>query len=149
MVNIEHLGIESICPIIAFDQLCFPTDFWNETDWKMLLEDDRAIYYAILDGKAIVGNIFIYNWQGERDYIKIMNIAVHPNWRKRGLAHQLLNHVTQHMKELGMFQFCGETRASNLAMQKVFTDCGYRLNTVEEGYYDRPAESAYKYVLQL
>lgn len=149
MVNIEHLGIESICPIIAFDQLCFPTDFWKESDWKMLLEDDRAIYYAILDNKAIIGNVFIYNWQGEKDYIKIMNIAVHPNWRGLGLAHQLLNHVTDQMKELGMLQFCGETRASNLGMQKVFTDCGYRLNTIVDSYYDQPAESAYKYVLQL
>lgn len=38
---------------------------------------------------------------------------------------------------------------SNKAMKKVFEDCGYKLNKIEEGYFDNPSESAYKYVLQV
>ena len=64
------------------------------------------------------------------------------------MAHMLLNHVTVQMEELDMKRFCGETRASNAAMQKVFEGCGYILNVVEENYYENPSESAYKYVLQ-
>lgn len=149
MLIIKELNSESIKPIADFDKLCFPTDFWNEEDWKELLADERAIYYALLDNDQIVGNVFIYNWKGERDYIKIMNLAVHPDYRRQGLAHRLLNYVTAQMEPLEMKRFCGETRASNLAMQKVFEDCGYVLNTIEEGYYDKPDESAYKYILQL
>lgn len=47
-----------------------------------------------------------------------------------------------------MTKFCGETRASNNAMQRLFTRCGYRLEWVEENYYQYPDESAYKYILQ-
>ncbi|SHK42931.1 Acetyltransferase (GNAT) family protein [Hathewaya proteolytica DSM 3090] len=92
---------------------------------------------------------FTYNWKGEKDYVKIMNVAVHPEYRKQGFAHKLLNHVTEEMKKIGMSRFCGETRASNKAMQIVFEECGYKLNKVEEGYYNNPSESAYKYVLQM
>ena len=69
--------------------------------------------------EKIVGDVFIYNWKGEYDYVKIMNLAVHPDYRKQGLAHKLLNYVTEEMKE------------------------------IEEGYFEHPSESAYKYVLQV
>ncbi|MEG2289434.1 MAG: GNAT family N-acetyltransferase [Clostridium sp.] len=149
MVTIKKLNVESIESIINFDKLCFPKDYWKEEDWKDLLEDEKAIYYALLDGNKIVGDIFIYNWKGERDYIKIMNIAIHSDYRKQGLAYKLLNYVTEEMKKLEMKRFCGETRASNKIMQKVFEDCGYKINVIEDDYYDNPNESAYKYVLQL
>lgn len=149
MMEIKQLREECICQIVSFDRVCFPTDYWKEEDWQELLADQRAIYYALLDGGQIVGNIFIYNWKGEKDYIKIMNIAVHGDYRNRGLAHRLLEHVATEMGKLDMWRFCGETRASNKAMQRVFESCGYALRTIEEGYYDNPTESAYKYVLQI
>ena len=90
MIEIKQLNVEYIRQIVLFDKACFPTDFWREEDWKELLEDPRAIYYALLDGDKIVGDVFIYNWKGERDYIKIMNIAVHADYRKQGLFPTIL-----------------------------------------------------------
>ena len=148
MVELKILNTDSIAQIMEFDKLCFPTDFWEAEAWKDLLQDRRAVYYALMDNKEIVGDIFIYNWQGEKDYVKIMNLAVREDYRKQGLAHKLLNHVTEEMTKLGMYRFCGETRESNKGMQRVFEDCGYVLNVIEEGYYDNPNESAYKFVLQ-
>lgn len=78
-----------------------------------------------------------------------MNLSDHPDHRCLGLAHKLLEHVTAEMNKLGMKRFCGETRAKNYAMQKVFEDRGCRLNKIEEGYFDGPPESAYKYVLEV
>lgn len=149
MIEIKRLNAEHMRQIVLFDKTCFPTDFWKEEDWKELLEDPRAVYYALLDGEQIAGDVFVYNWKGEKDYIKIMNIAVHPDYRNHGLAHKLLNHVKAEMEKTGMRRFRGETRASNHAMQRVFESCGYRLNAMEEDYYDNPNESAYKYVLQI
>ena len=149
MYTLTQLHSEDLNAIIAFDQLCFPVDFWKEEDWKSLLSDKRATYYALLHHDTLIADVFIYNWQGENDYVKIMNIAVHPQYRKQGLAHQLLGHVSEEMAKAGMKRFCGETRSSNTEMHSVFEGCGYRLNRVEEYYYHHPDESAYKYVLQL
>lgn len=113
-----------------------------------MLKDECAIYYALLDGEQIVAGLFLYNWQGKRDYVKIMSLAVHPKYRKQGLGERLLRHAEREMRQLGMTKFCGETRASNNAMQRLFTRCGYRLEWVEENYYQHPDESAYKYILQ-
>lgn len=149
MITLKELGVEQYDSIVAFDKLCFPTDCWKEEDWKDLLEDKMSIYYALLDGDQIIGDVFIYNWGTEKEYVKIMNLAIHPEYRKKGLAHQLLNHVTDEMKVLEMKRFCGETRSSNQSMQTVFKDCGYELNKIEENYFESPNESAYKFALQL
>ena len=148
MIELKILGIEYINKIIEFDKLCFPTDFGKESDWKELLEDERAVYYAFIEDEKIAGDIFIYNWKGEYDYVKIMNVAVHPDYRGKHLAEKLLKHVTEEMDKIEMYRFCGETRASNITMQKVFENCGYKLNKIEEDYYHNPDESAYKYILQ-
>lgn len=149
MIELKKLSKDSICQIAEFDKICFPTECWQEDEWKELLADPRAIYYALLDNDNIVGSVFVYNWKGERDYVKIMTIGVREDCRKLGLAHRMLNHVSAEMNKLDMRRFCGETRASNKAMQKTFEGCGYVLSTVEEGYYDNPIESAFKYVLDL
>ena len=147
--KIVILGIEREREIIEFNKLCFPSDFWKEEDWHELLSDPRAIYYALLDDEKLIGNVFIYNWQGEYDYVKIMNLSVHPDHRGKGYAHRLLDHVTAEMTKLGLKRFCGETRATNFAMQKAFEKCGYCMNRIEEGYFTEPLESAYKYVLEI
>ena len=73
-MTLRELNITWIKEMMEFDQLCFPTDFWEERDWRSLLEDERAIYYALLDSEKIVGQIFVYNWSGEKDYVKIMSL---------------------------------------------------------------------------
>ena len=146
--KIVILGAEREAELIEFNKLCFPADFWKEEDWHELLSDPREIYYALLEDDKLIGNVFIYNWQGEYDYVKIMNLSVHPDRRGFGYAHRLLDHVTSEMSKLGMKRFCGETRASNYAMQKVFEGCGYLLNRIEECCFENPTESAYKYVLE-
>lgn len=92
--------------------------------------------------------MFLYDWQGERDFLKIMNLGIHPDHRGRGLACRLLQKAAEELKASMLTRCCGETRESNLAMRRVFERCGYRLNKTEESYYENPTESACKYVLR-
>ena len=39
-----------------------------------------------MDGEKIVGDAFIYNWMGEKDYVKLMNFAIHPDYRRQGIC---------------------------------------------------------------
>lgn len=146
---LKKLNQEGQPEILAFHRLCFsPADCWSEEDWTELLADERALYYALLENGRIVGNIFLYNWQGERDFLKIMNLGIHPDHRGRGLACRLLQKAAEELKASGLERCCGETRESNHAMRRAFERCGYRLNKTEENYYENPTESACKYVLR-
>lgn len=60
----------------------------------------------------------------------------------------MLNKVTQMMLDEDMHIFKGETRVSNIKMQKVFEDCGYSITERVKDYYDVPTfEDAFKYCL--
>lgn len=145
-IEMKKLNIDHLDQILEFDNLCFPVDHWKEEDWKDLLTDERATYYAFMDGDKLIGDIFTYNWKGEMDYLKVMNIAIHPDYRKQGLANKLMAIAKKECEDSKLARICGETRESNTAMKTVFEKNGYELNTIEENCYENPVESGYKYV---
>ena len=147
-IEMKQLSIENIDQILDFDLLCFPQDHWKEEDWKDLLTDERATYYALMDGEKLIGDLFIYNWKGEMDYLKIMNVAIHPDYRKQGLANRLMALAKKECEDSELARICGETRESNIAMKTVFEKNGYFLNTIEENCYENPVESGHKYVYE-
>lgn len=145
MEKIVRLSLNDLEAIAAFDKICFPEDHTKSEMWIELLEDERTYVFAFKENNQIIAHIAIYNWKGEDDYIKIMTIGTHPDHRKKGYAHQLMQHVIDEMLKEDMRIFKAETRASNLKMQKVFEDFGYHIATKVEKYYDNPTETAFKY----
>ena len=105
---LQRLNKNDLPEIIAFNRRCFsPADRWSEADWAELLEDERALYYALLENGQIVGSIFLYDWQGERDFLKIMNLGVAPDRRGQGLACRLLQKAAEELKASTQARCCG------------------------------------------
>lgn len=149
MKPIERLTLKNLEAIYALNLVCFPQDFTTKEMYTELLEDPRTHVYAICDDTTPVSFIAIYNWKGENDYIKIMSIGTHPNHRGQGYAHRLMGHIKEVMLEDDMRKFRAETRQSNLQMQKVFENMGYRIINRVDDYYNNPCEPAYKYGLDI
>lgn len=149
MDNIEKLTIKDLEDFLKSMTICFPGDDIKEEDWIELLEDEKTLVFAIKESNIIKAYIAIYNWKGENDYIKIMSIGTHPDHRKKGYAHMLMQYIIDEMLKDDMHIFKGETRESNFKMQKVFEDLGYEIINEVEEYYDNPIETAYKYSLEI
>ena len=149
MEDIVRMTLKDLDDFLKSLTICFPDDNIKREDWIELLKDEKTFVYAIKENEVIKANIAIYNWKGENDYIKIMTIGTHPNYRNRGYAHLLMQYVIDEMREDNMHIFKGETRESNLKMQKVFEDFGYKIINKVEEYYDNPIETAYKYSLEI
>lgn len=63
---LQRLNKNDLPEIIAFNRRCFsPADRWSEADWAELLEDERALYYALLENGQIVGSIFLTTGRGK------------------------------------------------------------------------------------
>lgn len=148
-MKIYRLNSSSIDRIIFFDELCFPSDHWNVEDWKELINDDKSYYYAVENVDEIIASIFVYNWAGEKDYLKITSLSVHPDYRGKGYGNKLLEFIKVQMNLWDIHKASGETRASNHQMQKLFEKSGFILSGKVQEYYKDPDEDAYKYVLLL
>ena len=61
-MELRKLDIDSFDIILELEAVCFPGHEWKKEDWKDLLTDERATYYAFMDGERLAGSIFTYNW---------------------------------------------------------------------------------------
>jgi ribosomal-protein-alanine N-acetyltransferase len=149
MESIVRLTLKELDDICKFDIICFPDDYTERDTWIELLEDERTFVFAFKKDNVIKANISIYNWKGGKNYIKIMSIGTHPDYRNKGYAHMLMQYIIDEMLKDDMHIFKAETRESNIKMQKVFKDFGYIIINKEEEYYNNPNETAYKYSLEI
>lgn len=147
MGQIVRLTLEDLDDFFKALRVCFPGDIIDQQVWYDLFNDSRSFIYAIKSEEVIKASIAFYNWNGKGDYVKIMSIGTHPDYRKQGYAHKLMDSVIENMEAEGMTIFRGETRKSNLNMQRIFEDYGYEIFDKVENYYNNPSETAYKYNL--
>jgi ribosomal-protein-alanine N-acetyltransferase len=76
------------------------------------------------------------------DELHINNLAVHPRWRKRGIARELLRAALQHGRRGGARAAFLEVRASNVAAQGLYRQFHFESVGVRPRYYTHPIEDA-------
>lgn len=65
----------------------------------------------------------------------IMNVAVHPDYRRRGIGELLLLDLYDQTRARAVLRFTLEVRASNLAAQALYTKYGFRVEGRRVRYY--------------
>ncbi|MDA8174852.1 MAG: ribosomal protein S18-alanine N-acetyltransferase [Nitrospiraceae bacterium] len=89
--------------------------------------------------KAILGYICAECRLGEGH---ILNVAVHPAHRRRGLARFMLRAVLEEMRKRGCYTVYLEVRMSNTAAVRLYEEAGFRQTGRRKLYYVRPFEDA-------
>lgn len=91
------------------------------------------------DRPPVVGYVGIRFLPGEAH---ITTIAVHPQWRGRGLGKYILLMAIRRALQHPVRFVTLEVRASNRAAQRLYTDLGFRVTGIQRGYY-RDGEDAW------
>jgi ribosomal-protein-alanine N-acetyltransferase len=76
------------------------------------------------------------------DELHINNLAVHPRWRKRGIARALLRAALERAQRAGGRHAFLEVRASNLAAQSLYRQFRFEAVGIRPRYYSHPVEDA-------
>ena len=100
---------------------------------------------AEIDGK-IIGYVLFWILPGAVD---IHNIAVHADFRRRGLARTLLARVIEDAKRQSITRVLLEVRKSNLPAQKLYEKIGFLTTGVRTGYYSDNGEDAFAMALEI
>ena len=135
---IETMNASHVAQIAELEKICF-SDPWSEKSINSELNNELAIWLTAIVGERVAGYIGSQTVIDETD---MMNVAVHPDFRRRGIAETLVNELVQHLKVRGSHCLTLEVRASNtpaiaLYEKLGFTDIGRRKN-----YYRNPREDA-------
>ncbi len=132
------LGPRDAGRLAAFEKDCFPHP-WTEEQFRSCLGGDHFFCYGIeLDGR-LVAYVTVSRAAGE---MEILNLAVRPELRRRGLASSLLGHVLQLACETGMTDAYLEVRVSNAPALALYARFGFTCRGRRKAYYPDNREDA-------
>ena len=89
---------------------------------------------------SIVGYIGIKAVLDEAD---ITNVAVHPQWRRRGIGQMLLTDLLGKAAGRNVKRIFLEVRVSNEAALALYSQAGFQIIDKRKNYYEKPKEDAY------
>lgn len=129
---------QNIPAIAEIERLCFSSP-WTEEAIRRALDDDACVFLAAtLDSGGTIGYVSASTVLDE-GYIG--NVAVHPDYRRRGVAEALITELKRRLA--GRLAFLTlEVRAGNLAAAALYEKQGFKIVGERKNYYENPKENA-------
>jgi ribosomal-protein-alanine N-acetyltransferase len=136
-LEIRRLGYADLSQVIAIERRAFPTP-WSLAMFVLELSKPSGICLAALHEGRIVGYLICSRYD---TVWHVMNIAVEPALRRRGIAIALLNRLFEQADRPGE-QYTLEVRTSNFPAIALYERFGFRHAGVRRGYYHDNQEDA-------
>lgn len=130
-VRFRPMTIDDLDEVMVIERSVFSFP-WSASFFRQELQVACArSILAEIDGK-IVGYVLFWVLPGAID---IHNIAVHLDYRRRGIARALLGLVADEARRQSLSRVMLEVRRSNLAAQKLYQTMGFLATGIRKGYY--------------
>jgi ribosomal-protein-alanine N-acetyltransferase len=129
-----------ISGIARIERECF-ADPWSEESFRRILGGHSAIFQVIVmpPGNELAGYIIAFTIGPDAE---LLNVAVDPKFRGRGLAGQMLDAVLIQLGGVGVRTAFLEVRESNRAARALYGSRGFQEIGRRRNYYRRPVEDA-------
>lgn len=138
-MNIRRMTLEDIPGVVVLDQLSFTLP-WPERSFRFELTDNPAsrCWVVDLDGK-IIGMIVVWLLVDEAH---VATLATHPDYRRQGIAKELLMYSLRYMSKEGAVTSFLEVREGNNAALEMYRRFGYEESGRRKRYYKDTDEDA-------
>lgn len=124
--------------VLNIERASFTTP-WSKASFFSEIQSKNSIAkIAELNG-VVVAYICIKHIEDE---CHILNLAVHPDYRRCGIAKALLSNIIQELSEEECKFFYLEVRASNYAARRLYEKFGFKTVGIRKRYYINPTEDA-------
>lgn len=81
--------------------------------------------------------------------VHIMNLAIHLEWRRKGIASRLVEEILSLSRDQGVKKVHLEVRQSNDFARRLYRKFGFQVIAVRPNYYSKPREDAVLMALDL
>lgn len=127
-----------VAALVAIERACF-SDPWSAVGIAETIQSETSFVLLAEDEAGVIGYVMART-SGEEG--EILNLAVLPVHRRRGLARRLLIAAVGLMKGAQVQEAYLEVRESNSAAIELYRAHGFRPVGVRPGYYRSPLEDA-------
>ena len=127
-----------VAAVAALEKICFSMP-WSEASVASELTNPLALWIVALDGDTLCGYVGSESVMGEAD---MMNIAVNPDYRRQGIARELVLELIRQLKKADVHCLTLEVRASNEPAIALYDSLGFIQVGRRPRYYLKPTEDA-------
>ena len=138
MIEITQMNAAHVPQVAELEKICF-ADPWSEKSVASELSNPLSLWLVALEGDKVAGYVGSQSVLGESD---MMNVAVHPDFRRQGIAEALVVELVEQLKRKGNYCLMLEVRASNDPARKLYEKLGFVQVGLRKNYYRNPKEDA-------
>lgn len=137
MITIEKMSREHLSEVASIEEMSFSLP-WSLESLELMLTEQASALVALEDGRVLgyVGMMCVL------DEGQIINVAVHPDARRRGVGRTLMEAAQTYAKERGIVFLSLEVRESNIAARSLYSSLGWEEQGIRKGFYSHPVENA-------
>ncbi len=144
-MKIVKMQLSHVPEVAELEQACFSLP-WSRNSLAAELTNPLSCWLVAEENGKVLGYVGAQTACGESD---MMNVAVLPESRRRGIALALVSALTEALKEEGSETLTLEVRASNESAIRLYEKLAFRPVGRRPGYYLRPREDALIYRKEL
>ena len=137
-MNIVPMNEHHVPQIALLERECF-ADPWSQQSIASELHNPLSLWLVAQEGQTLLGYVGSQTCLDETD---MMNVAVHPNFRRQGVARALILALTEELKNRGSHCLTLEVRASNDPARALYESLGFAHVGTRRNYYQNPKEDA-------
>ncbi len=147
---IREMTEKDIQEVIEIERMSFTTP-WSEISFFNELHKPRSIAkVAVIEEACSVQRVIGYICANHvADEGHILDLAVHQDLRKKGIAKILVKNILEDLKKTDCRFLYLEVRASNHAARKLYEGFGFKVFGTRKDYYGEPKEDAVVMSLRL
>ena len=138
MIEIKTMTEAHVPQIAEMEKLCF-SDPWSEKSVASELNNRLSLWLVALDGDTVAGYV---GSQSVLDEADMMNIAVHPDYRRQGIGRDLVLALAEALQKKGIRGLMLEVRQSNAPAIALYEQLGFQQVGLRPNYYRNPKENA-------
>lgn len=124
--------------VAALEAICFD-DPWSERSVASELSNELSLWLVAVENGDVLGYVGSQTVLGETD---MMNVAVHPEARRQGIAEKLILELVEKLKAKDSHCLILEVRASNSPAISLYEKLGFVQIGRRKNYYHNPKEDA-------
>ena len=137
-MKIIPMNESHVAQVAALEKQCF-SDPWSENSVASELENPLSLWLIAEEDGAVCGYVGSQTVLDETD---MMNIAVHPDCRRKGIAAALITELVSRLKARGSRALRLEVRESNFSAIALYKAMGFTQLGLRKNYYRNPKENA-------
>jgi len=138
--TVRRLGPDRIPDILRLEGLCFGYR-WNADQFRRGL--DAGVFHILGSVRGIGDELLAYlAYSIAADEMEILNLAVHPDLRRRGMGTTLIRAMLEHCGRKKVARGFLDVKASNTAAIDLYGKFGFKKIGVRRNYYPDTREDA-------